>query len=88
MGYEQGRRTPALCEGVEDGGVAAADGVDGWYLGLALAIAGAVLLIRKLVSDRDPFFRLLGCSLLGAAIFIALFDDYSALREELVFIPR
>jgi hypothetical protein len=57
-----------------------------WYLGLALAAVGVVLLIRS-ARAGDPFFLLHCYSLIGAAILVALFGDYSGLRQELVFIP-
>ena len=57
-----------------------------WYIGLALAAVGVVLLIRS-AWGSDPFFRLHCYSLIGAAILLALFGDYSGLREELVLIP-
>jgi hypothetical protein len=57
-----------------------------WYGGLALVAVGVVLLIKS-VRAADPFFPLLCYSLVGAALFVALFADYSGLREELVFIP-
>jgi hypothetical protein len=57
-----------------------------WYLAILLAVIGAVLLIRS-AARGDPFFLLHGYALLGAAVFVALFDEYSALRQELVFLP-
>jgi hypothetical protein len=57
-----------------------------WYLGILLAAIGAVLLVRSAVRG-DPFFLLHGYSLIGAAVFIAIFDGYSGFREELVFLP-
>jgi hypothetical protein len=57
-----------------------------WYVGLAVLAVGVALLIKS-VRAADPFFPLLGYSLVGAVLFVALFADYSGLREELVFIP-
>jgi hypothetical protein len=57
-----------------------------WYLGILLAAAGVVLLVRS-AARGDLFFLLHGYSLIGAAVFLAVFDGYSAFREELVFLP-
>ncbi|MBK5218929.1 MAG: hypothetical protein JJE35_03970 [Thermoleophilia bacterium] len=57
-----------------------------WFLGLALAAVGVVLLVRRLRSD-DPYFRLAAYSLLGAAAYVAIFGTYSAFRQEIVFLP-
>ena len=58
-----------------------------WYIGLAVAVAGVVLLIRKSVQARDPFFRLHAFALVGAATFVAFAAVYSRFREELAFLP-
>jgi hypothetical protein len=57
-----------------------------WYLGILLVAGGVVLLVRS-AARGDPFFLLHGYSLIGAAAFLAIFDGYSAFREELVFLP-
>jgi hypothetical protein len=58
-----------------------------WLAGLALAAVGTVLLVRAFLRARDPFFRLLTYSLIGAAAVVALFDTNSGFRIELVFLP-
>ena len=57
-----------------------------WYLGLAIVAVGLLLLINS-IRRTDPFFRLLGYSVVGAFVFLLLFGAYSGLRQELVFIP-
>jgi hypothetical protein len=57
-----------------------------WYLGLAIAAVGVVLLVRRL-RNGDPFFRLAAYGLLGAALYVALFGRFSDMRQEIVFVP-
>jgi hypothetical protein len=58
-----------------------------WYIGLALAAVGVVLLIKKSVRSRDVFFPLNCYALVGAAVFVAFADDYTDFRDELAFLP-
>lgn len=57
-----------------------------WYLGLAVAAAGVVLLALRL-RRPDPFFRLAAYALPGAALYVLLFGAYSGMRQEIVFVP-
>ena len=57
-----------------------------WVVFLLALAVGLVLLLRSL-RDTDPYFRLLSYSLLGAAVYVALFADYSGLRQEIAFLP-
>lgn len=57
-----------------------------WYLGLAIAAAGVVLLALR-VRESDPFFRLAAYALPGAVLYVALFGKYSGMRQEIVFVP-
>ena len=57
-----------------------------WFLGVALAFAGIVLLVRRL-READPYFRLATYALLGAAIYVGLFGRDSGFRQEIAFIP-
>jgi hypothetical protein len=57
-----------------------------WYLGLAVAAFGLVLLVKRL-RDPDPFFRLAAYALPGAALYVLLFGAYSGMRQEVVFVP-
>lgn len=57
-----------------------------WYLGLAIAAAGVVLLAMRL-RRPDPFYRLAAYALPGAVLYVLLFDSYSAMRQEIVFVP-
>jgi hypothetical protein len=57
-----------------------------WYLGLAIAAIGVVLLAMRL-RRPDPFFRLAAYALPGAALYVLLFGAYSGMRQEIVFVP-
>jgi hypothetical protein len=57
-----------------------------WYLGLAVALFGIVLLVRRLWRE-DFFFRLAAYTLPGAALYVLLFGRWSVLRQEIVFVP-
>lgn len=57
-----------------------------WYLGLAIALVGAGIMVWRL-RRADPFFRLATYSLLGAVVYVGLFGRYSEMRQELAFIP-
>jgi hypothetical protein len=57
-----------------------------WYLGLALTAVGAALIIRR-ASRGDSFFLLQAYALIGAAVFVALYDSWSLFRQELAFLP-
>jgi hypothetical protein len=57
-----------------------------WYLGLALVAVGAILLIKS-AARGDQFFLLHSYALVGAGVFVAIYDSYSLLREELAFLP-
>jgi hypothetical protein len=57
-----------------------------WYLGLAVAVVGVILLVGRL-RNGDPYFRLAAYGLLGAALYVALFGAFSDLRQEVVFVP-
>jgi hypothetical protein len=57
-----------------------------WYLGLALVAVGSILLIRS-AARGDPFFLLHSYALVGAGVFVAIYDAYSLFREELAFLP-
>jgi hypothetical protein len=63
-------------------------GVQGvfWYLGLAVALLGVVLLVKRLPRP-DSFYRLAVYALPGAALYVLLFGDYSDMRQEIVFLP-
>lgn len=63
-------------------------GVEGvlWYFGLAVALYGLFLLVKKLPRP-DSFFRLAAYALPGAALYVLLFGRYSDLRQEIVFLP-
>ena len=56
-----------------------------WYIGFATGLVGVLMLLFR--RDDDEFFRLIRATLLGAALYIALSVNYSALRLELVFLP-
>jgi hypothetical protein len=57
-----------------------------WYLGVAAGVVGLPLLLRR-AADGDAFFALHAYAIVGAALFVALFADYSEFREELTFVP-
>jgi hypothetical protein len=57
-----------------------------WYLGLAIAFFGVFLLVKRLPRP-DSFYRLAVYALPGAALYVLLFGDYSAMRQEIVFVP-
>lgn len=57
-----------------------------WYLGLAVAAFGIVLLFKRL-REPDAFFRLATYALPGAALYVLLFGAYSGMRQEIVFVP-
>jgi 4-amino-4-deoxy-L-arabinose transferase-like glycosyltransferase len=57
-----------------------------WYLGLAITLVGVVLLVKRLWRE-DVFFRLAAYALPGAVLFVLLFGRWSALRQEIVFVP-
>jgi hypothetical protein len=57
-----------------------------WYLGLAVALFGVVLLIKRLWRE-DVFFRLAAYALPGAVLYVLLFGRYSDMRQEVVFVP-
>ena len=57
-----------------------------WYFGLVLVAVGAILLIRR-ASRGDAFFLVQAYAIIGAGIFVGLYDSYSAFREELAFLP-
>ena len=57
-----------------------------WYLGLAVAFFGVVLLVRRLWRE-DVFFRLTAYTLPGAVLYVLLFGRWSVLRQEIVFVP-
>jgi hypothetical protein len=57
-----------------------------WYLGLAIALFGVVLLAKRLWRE-DVFFRLAAYALPGAALYVLLFGRWSAMRQEIVFVP-
>jgi 4-amino-4-deoxy-L-arabinose transferase-like glycosyltransferase len=63
-------------------------GIEGvpWYLGLALALVGIVLLVRRL-PEKDVFYRLAAYALPGAALYVLLFAKDSGMRQEIVFLP-
>ncbi|HWO83451.1 MAG TPA: hypothetical protein VNM38_06650 [Solirubrobacterales bacterium] len=57
-----------------------------WYLGLGIALFGVVLLVRRLWRE-DVFFRLAAYALPGALLYVLLFGRWSAMRQEIVFVP-
>ena len=57
-----------------------------WYLGLAIALFGVVLLVKRLWKE-DVFFRLAAYALPGAVLYVLLFGRWSAMRQEIVFVP-
>jgi hypothetical protein len=71
-----------------DAGYGAHLGAEGilWYLGLAVALYGLFLLVKR-VPIGDAFFRLAAYALPGAALYVLLFGRYSDLRQEIVFLP-
>jgi hypothetical protein len=57
-----------------------------WYLGLAVALLGVVLLVKRLPRP-DVYFRLATYALPGAVLYVLLFGRYSDMRQEVVFLP-
>lgn len=57
-----------------------------WYLGLAIALFGVVLLVKRLWRE-DVYFRLAAYALPGAVLYVLLFGRWSAMRQEIVFLP-
>jgi hypothetical protein len=57
-----------------------------WYLGLAIALFGVVLLVKRLWRP-DVYFQLAAYALPGAALYVLLFGRWSAMRQEIVFVP-
>lgn len=57
-----------------------------WYLFVIVALFGVFLMIKR-IRGTDDYFRLFTYAILGGAIYVGLFGEFSNLRQELVLLP-